>query len=410
MARTATFFTPIACLNMEGMENRNDPRSIAYFAATNARGRSHLFGIRRADRRFHIYLLGKTGVGKSSVVRTLAKQDVVSGDGFAVVDPHGDLVRDILIDISRERRKDVIYLDTPHANWTFNPLAGVEPGHEALAVAEMIEVFRKIWSDDWGPRLEHLLRNALFTLYEVKGSSLADLPRLLVDWDYRTEVARGLQNEEVKNYWLHEFNRYSPAFRAVVVAPLQNKLGALLTDPRLKQILTAKQSSFSLREVMSTGKILLCNLSRGEIGEGPAMMLGAILTARIGLEGLARAKRPESERADFTLYVDECQLVATLSLAGMLSELRKFRVSLVLANQFLGQLDQPLQEAILGNVGTLVAFRLGAADARVIAAEMAPTFSAEDFISLPNHHIYLRLMIDTQVSKPFSATTIKPAA
>lgn len=389
---------------------RNQDSAIAYFAETNARNTRRPFGIRRSDRRFHMYVLGKTGVGKSTLLKTLAVQDALNGDGLAVLDPHGDVVREVFDAVPDARRADVLLLDTPGGNWTFNPLAGIEPGKESLAVAELIEMFRKIWSDDWGPRLEHLLRNVLFTLCETPGSTLADVMPLLVDSDYRNEVARSLQNEDVRDFWLREFNRYSPAFRAVVVAPLQNKLGALLTDPRLKRILGAKESSFELRSVMDSGKILLVNLSRGEIGEGPAMILGAVLAARIGLEGMARADRAEQSRRDFFLYLDECQMFATLSLANMLAELRKYRVSLILANQFLGQLEPLVRDAILGNVGTLVAFRLSAADARVIAAEMAPVFTADDFVGLPNHHIYLRLMIDAQVSRPFSATTLRPAA
>lgn len=357
-----------------------------------------------------MYVIGKTGVGKSTLLKTLALHDAANGVGFAVIDPHGDLVREIWDRCPVGRRRDVVWLDTPRGNWTFNPLAGIEPGHESLAVAEFLEVFQKIWRDDWGPRLEHLLRNVLFTLCETPGATLADVMPLLVDSDHRGSVARSLKNDEVREFWLHEFNRYSPAFRAIVVAPLQNKLGALLTDPRLKAILTAEQSSFDLSATMDQGKVILLNLSRGEIGEGPAMMLGALVAARIGLEGLARAKVTESHRRDFVLYVDECHLFSTLSLATMLAELRKYRVSLVLANQYLDQLDSRIRDAILGNVGTLVAFRLSAADARVLAAEMAPTFSADDFVNLPNHHIYLRLMIDAQVSKPFSATTIAPAA
>jgi hypothetical protein len=383
---------------------------ISYFAATNHRGLSQRFGIRQPDRRFHIYAIGKTGTGKSTLLKALALDDVVNGRGFALFDPHGDLVEEVLRRMPEARRADVVYLDTPRGNWTFNPLAGVAVGQEALAVAELIEVFKKIWTDDWGPRLEHLLRNVLFTLLEVPNSSLADVNRLLTDGDHRKAVARILENTEVRQFWLGEFSGYSPAFRAVVVAPLQNKLGALLTDPRLRAIIAAPSTSFDLAAVMDERKILLVNLSRGEIGEGPAMMLGALLAARIGLAGLARANRPESARRDFHLYLDEFQMFATQSLASMLAELRKYRVSLVLANQYLGQLDAAVRDAVLGNVGTLICFRVGADDAARLSRELAPTFDAVDLVNLPNHHIYLRLMIDAQVSRAFSATTLKTAA
>jgi DNA helicase HerA-like ATPase len=365
------------------------------------------FGIRQADRRFHTYAIGKTGTGKSTLLKAMVLQDVIHGRGLALLDPHGDLVEAVLAAVPTERRDDVIYLDTPRGNWTFNPLWGVAAGHEALATAELIEAFKKIWVDDWGPRLEHLLRNVLFTLLEVPGSTLADVHPLLTDQAFRKTTANALKNTDVREFWLKEYNGYSPAFRAVVTAPLQNKLGALLTDPRMNAIIAADRNSFDLNTIMDDGKILLVNLSRGQIGEGPAMMLGALLAARIGLSGLARADRPERERQPFFLYLDEFQMFATLSLATMLSELRKYNVSLILAHQYLSQLDGEVQDAILGNVGTLICFRISADDAAHFAREMEPEFEAVDFIGQKNHHIYLRLMIDGQVSQPFSATTLK---
>jgi hypothetical protein len=383
---------------------------VTFFAETNHRRVRNRFGIKQADRRFHMYIIGKTGVGKSTLLKTMAIDDIGNDRGLALFDPHGDLITELLKAVPKDRLADVVYLDTPKGNWTFNPLSGVAAGQEALATAELIEVFKKIWTDDWGPRLEHLLRNVLFTLFEVPGSSLADVHRLLTDQDYRKELANTLRNDEVREYWLREFNWYSPAFRAVVTAPLQNKLGALLTDPLVHAIIAADRNSFDLNAVMDHGKILLVNLSRGQIGEGPAMMLGALLAARIGLAGLARADRPEVERRDFHLYLDEFQMFATRSLATMLAELRKYRVSLILANQYLDQLDPAVRDAVLGNVGTLICFRVSADDAAHISREMAPVFGSVDLIGLPNHHIYLRLMIDAQVSRPFSATTLNSAA
>lgn len=380
---------------------------ITFFGETNSRGRSQRFGIRQADRRFHMYAVGKTGTGKSTLLKNLVLQDVAAGRGLCLLDPHGDLVEEVRASMPVARLPDLQYLDTPKGGWTLNPLAGAVAGHEALAVAELVEVFKKIWADDWGPRLEHLLRNVLFALLETPGSSLADAMKLVSSREYRERVVRGIRNTEVREFWLKEFAGYSPAFRAVVVAPLQNKLGALLTDPRLREIITAKQSSFELKTVMDQGQILLVNLSRGRIGEGPAMLLGALIAAKVGLAGLARADRPEAERRDFVLYLDEAHMFSTESLATMLSELRKYRVSLVLANQYLGQLDQPVRDAILGNVGTLVCFRVSAEDAQLLAREFEPVFERVDLVGLPNHHIYLRLMIDGQVSRPFSATTLR---
>jgi len=392
------------------MRSSQQHDQITYVAATNARHIRRVFGIRQTDRRSHMYVVGKTGTGKSTLLKTMILQDVKAGRGLAVLDPHGDLVEDVLRRVPDVRKRAVVYLDTPSSNWTFNPLAGVTPGQESLAVAELIEVFKKIWIDDWGPRLEHLLRNVLFALLERAGSTLADAMRLLSSREYRESVARSLRNQAVREFWLKEFAGYSPAFRAVIVAPLQNKLSAFLTDPRLNRIVTAKESSFDLSDAMDQGKVLLVNLSRGRIGEGPAQLLGALLAARIGLAGLARADRPEAYRRDFVLYLDEFQMFATLSLTTMMAELRKYHVSLVLAHQYLGQLDTEVREAVLGNAGTLICFRVSAEDAAHLARELEPVFDRVDLIGLPNHHIYLRLMIDGQASRPFSATTLLEAA
>lgn len=396
------------CGTMFIVEPHSD--DITYFATTNARSERRVFGIRQADRRSHMYAIGKTGTGKSTLLKTMILQDVRANRGVAVFDPHSDLVEDVLRRIPEDRKLSLVHLDTPNGNWTFNLLAGVAPGQESLAVAELVEVFKKIWVDDWGPRLEHLLRNVLFALLEVEGATLADAMRLLSTREYRESVARSLRNQDVRQFWLKEFAGYSPAFRAVIVAPLQNKLSAFLTDPRLNKIITAKRSSFDLADVMDRGQILLVNLSRGRIGEGPAQLLGALLAARIGLAGLARADRPESERLDFEVYLDEFQMFATLSLATMLAELRKYRVALILAHQYLGQLDSQVREAVLGNAGTLICFRVSAEDAESLARELEPVFDRVDLIGLPNHHIYLRLMIDGQASRPFSAQLLPRVA
>jgi type IV secretory pathway TraG/TraD family ATPase VirD4 len=388
---------------------RQAPSDITYFARTNHRHPHRMFGIRQADRRSHMYVIGKTGTGKSTLLKTMVLQDIAAGRGLALFDPHGDLTTEILSAVPGHRRADVLYLDTPNANWTFNPLGHVAPGQEALAVAELIEVFKKIWSEDWGPRLEHLLRNVLFTLFELPDSTLGDINDLLTMKRYREEVAEGLQNIVVKEFWQKEYAAYSGPFRAVVVAPLQNKLGALLTDPRVRAIIGAERSSFDPVDVMDSGRVLLVNLSRGQIGEGPATLLGAVLAARFGLAGLSRADRPAADRRDFCLYLDEFQIFATESFTSMLAELRKYRVGLVLANQYLGQLDRRVRDAVVGNVGTLVSFRLSADDAGYLAREFEPTFDAQDLVGLPNHNICMRLMIDGEVSRPFSATTLRDA-
>lgn len=395
------------------MQNdRQADDAITYFARTTFRLERKPIGIKQPDRLSHMYVIGKTGTGKSTLLRALIAQDVLHREGFALFDPHGDLAEQVVELVPNLRRRDLVYINVPDTTtkWYFNPLAGVPANRRALAAAGLVEVFKKIWNEDWGPRLEHVLRNVMFTLLEVPGASFGDIPRLLVDRAFRSEIVVTLSNAEVRRFWTTEFDRYSPAFRAVVVAPLQNKVGAFLADPLLRRILTGKRSSFDLRAIMDEGKILVVNLSKGQIGESPAELLGSLLVGSLGLAGLSRADRPSEERRDFWIYLDEFQTFATLSLATMLSELRKYRVGLVLAHQYFSQLETEIRDAVLGNAGTIIGFRVGASDAALLAREFAPTFSPEDLVNLPNYHIYLRLMIDGQVSRAFSAETTSSLA
>ncbi len=355
-----------------------------------------------------MYCIGKTGVGKSTMLKTMIAQDIERGEGLALFDPHGDLVRDVLGLVPEHRQKDLIYLDVPDTGrvWHFNPLAGVPSKKRALAAAFMVDVFKKLWPDDWGPRLEHLLRNVIFTLLEVNGASLGDIPRLLTDSRFRRAIVPKLSNPEVRRFWQKEYEGYSLKFRAVVVAPLQNKAGSFLTDPLTRRILSGQENSFDLRDVMDSGKILLVNLSKGRIGEGPASLLGSLLLSSLAFNGLQRTDTPEEDRRDFYVYLDEFHTFSTLALATMLSELRKYRINLVLAHQYCSQLEPEIRDAVLGNVGTLVSFRVGAADAPLIARELAPRFEAMDLVGLPNFNVYLRLMIDGEVSRAFSGRTM----
>ena len=381
-----------------------------YLGRTTFRNEGRLFGIREDDRLSHMYIIGKTGTGKSTLLQTLAQQDVRNGAGLALFDPHGDLAEAVQEAAGQACRRDLVYLNIPDPalRWCFNPLNGIPRERRALAAAGFVEVFKKLWPDEWGPRLEHLLRNIIFTLLEVSGT-LGDIPSLLSDRRYREELAVRIENPAVRHFWQTEYRNYSPAFRAVVIAPVQNKIGALLTDPLLRRILAGGTNSIDLRIVMDEGKILVVNLDKGRIGEGPAALLGALLVSYIGLLALSRSDQPEAKRRDFCVYLDEFHTFTTLALANMLAELRKYRVGMVLANQYLGQLDSEIRDAVLGNAGTIIAFRVGGQDASMLAREFAPTFSAEDLISLPRYNVYLRLMIDGETSRPFSAATLDPA-
>lgn len=381
---------------------------ITFLAKTNFRNKEVKFGIKQADRRAHMYLIGKTGTGKSTLLETLIRQDIASGQGLALLDPHGDLVEKILAQLPEQRKDDLIYFNVPDHTQalSLNPLESIAPLKRPLAASGLLEVFKKLWMDSWGPRLEHIMRNALLALLDQPQATLADILRLLDDQAFRKQAVAQIQNAQVRDFWAKEYENYPARFRMEAIAPIQNKVGAFLANPVLNKILTQTKSAFYLRRVMDEGKILLVNLAKGKIGEDTAMLLGALLITRVGLAALSRADIPEGERKDFHLYIDEFQNFTTLSLASMLSELRKYRVNMVFAHQYLSQLDPQVRDAILGNVGTLISFRLGATDAEILEKEFYPEFSIRDLLSLPNYHVYLKLMINGTVSMPFSAGTL----
>jgi type IV secretory pathway TraG/TraD family ATPase VirD4 len=392
------------------MSNQIAEEGITFFATTDYRHRETQFGIKHIDRRAHMYILGKTGTGKSTLLETLIQQDLLRGHGLALLDPHGDLVEKVLSEVPQERRADLIYFDVTDAERSlgFNPLESVSPRYQPLAASGLLSVFQHIWSDSWGPRLEHILRNALLALLEQPAATLADIPRMLDDNAFRKQATSRVTNEQVRNFWLKEYAGYPARFRAEAIAPLQNKVGAFLANPLIHRIVMQEHSAFRMRKVMDEGKVLLVNLAKGKIGADTSTLLGALLVSRLGLAALSRADRIEDVRRDFYLYLDEFHNFTTLSLVGMLSELRKYRLNLILAHQYLAQLDERLLAAILGNVGTILSFRIGPSDAETIAREFAPEFSPTDLLNLPNYHIYLKLMIDGRVSSPFSAETLPP--
>src|SRR5256712_1597958 len=289
----------------------------------------------------HTYIIGKTGTGKSTLLENLARQDIRAGHGLTLLDPHGDLVERIWNDTPVERRPDCIYFNVPDVAhpFGFNPLESVAPIRRPLAASGLLEVFKKIWIDTWGPRLEHILRNALLALLDQPEATLEGVLRLLDDRQYRRSAMGHVANAAVRDFWLREYESYPARFRIEAIAPIQNKVGAFLTNPILRNIVTQPKSAFELRRVMDESKILLVNLAKGKIGEDVAALLGAMLVSKIGVAALSRTDVPEKSRRDFYVYLDEFQSFTTLSLANMLSELRKYRVGMILAHQYLSQLD-----------------------------------------------------------------------
>jgi hypothetical protein len=336
--------------------------------------------------------------------------DIQNGNGLALIDPHGDLAEEVLHFIPKNRIDDLIYFNAGDEEYPigFNTLEKTDPEHHHLIASGFVSVFKKIWGPTgfWGPRLEHILRHAVLTLLEYPGSTPLDIPRLLTDKDFRRIVLEKVNHQQVKEFWLFEFEKYSAWMRSEAIAPILNKIGQLLTTIPIRNIVGQKENSFNLRKVMDEGKILIVNLAKGKIGEDSCALLGAMLVTKIQLAALSRADLPEKERKSFYLYVDEIHAFLTLSFADILSEARKYGLHLVLAHQYIEQLEENLRAAIFGNVGTLISFRVGAEDAKYLAREFYPEFNESDLTNLPNYDIYLKLMIDGLSSKPFSAETL----
>jgi type IV secretory pathway TraG/TraD family ATPase VirD4 len=392
---------------MESGQN-HDENPITFFAVTDWRDIRKIFGIKQKNRRGHIYVIGKTGTGKSTLIENMAVSDIRQGKGLALIDPHGDLAESLLDHIPESRRDDVIYFNPADAECPvpFNPLQRVLPDYRHLVASGLISVFRKIWPEFWGPRLEHILRHSILTLLELPGSTLLDIPRLLTDKDFRQAAVAKITQAPVKDFWRLEFEKYSAWMRSEAVSPILNKVGQFLSSAPLRNVAGQKENTFRFRRVMDEGKIFLANLSKGWLGEDNCSLLGAMLVTGLELAALSRADTAEHERRAFYLYIDEIHSFITQSFAGLLSESRKYNLNLTLAHQYIGQLDERTRAAILGNVGTIIAFRLGAEDAHILAREFYPVFNEADLTNLPNHHIYLKLLIDGVTSKPFSAATL----
>jgi type IV secretory pathway TraG/TraD family ATPase VirD4 len=396
----------------QGLERIGDEmpeNEITRIGRVDFRNDRRLFGIKREDRFSHIYIIGKTGTGKSTLLETMALQDLERGNGFALIDPHGDLVERIAARVPASRRNDVVYLNAadPSQPYGYNPLRHIRADRIPLAASGLMEVFKKMWPDAWGVRMEHILRNTLMALLEQPNATMHDILRVFSDKEFRKKVVSSLKNETVKQFLEKEYERFSFGYRSDGIAPIQNKVGAFLADPMLNRILTSPEKDLHIRKIMDEGSVILVNLAKGLIGDDSSSLLGGLLVTTIGLAAYSRAEMPEAQRRDFFVYIDEFQSFTTLALANMLSELRKYRVGFTVAHQYLHQLEPDVRHAVLGNAGTIISFRVGAEDASYVAKEFQARFEPLDPMQLENHHIYLKLMIDGMPSKPFSAETLK---
>jgi CxxC-x17-CxxC domain-containing protein len=385
-------------------------KDLILFAETNFRNQRVKFGIKRDDRRRHMYLIGKTGMGKSTAMENMIIQDIVNGEGVALVDPHGDFAEKILDFIPNERINDVVYFNPCDYEYpiAFNVMESVEQEHKHLIASGLVGVFKKLWADSWGPRLEYVLRNAILALLDYPGSTLLGVMRILVDKTYRLKVLSKVKDPVVKAFWIEEYSKYPQQFQTEAIAPIQNKVGQFLSTALIRNVVGQVKSTINLREIMDDRKILIMNLSKGRIGEDASALLGAMMITKIQLAAMSRIDIAESERKDFFMYVDEFQNFATESFANILSEARKYRLDLIIGHQYIEQLDELVRAAVFGNVGTLMCFRVGSADAEFLATEFAPYFIEEDLVNLTKFDIYMKLMIDGVASNPFSATTLPP--
>ena len=388
--------------------------NVTLFGQTNFRNQKVRFGIKVDDRRRHVYVIGKTGMGKTTMLENMVISDIMAGNGLGFVDPHGDSAEKLLDFIPKERIRDVVYFNPSDIAYpiAFNPLEQVNTEYHHLIASGLMGVFKKIWPDVWSARMEDILNNALLTLLEFPDSTILGVMRLLSDKDYRKKIVEKLKDPVVKGFWVNEFARYAQKFETEATAAIQNKIGQFVSNPLVRNILGQPRSALNLREAMDEKKILIFNLSKGKIGEDNSALLGSMIITKLQLAAMSRVDIPEENRKDFYLYVDEFQNFATDSFANILSEARKYRLCLTLAHQYIGQLthdsNTKVRDAVFGNVGTLVSFRVGAEDAEFLEKELLPEFAATDIVNLPKANVYVKLMIDGVSSRPFSAQGLPP--
>ncbi|OGE76673.1 MAG: hypothetical protein A3K05_00795 [Candidatus Doudnabacteria bacterium RIFCSPHIGHO2_01_48_18] len=393
-----------------------EKEQINVFARTNFRNKEVAFGIKTDDRRRHVYIIGKTGMGKTTMIENMIVQDIVAGNGVAFVDPHGDSVEKILNYIPSSRINDVVYFNPADLDYpiAFNPLESVDPKYKHLVASGLMGVFTKMWANVWSARMEYILNNTILALLDTPGNTMLGIARMLVDKKFRQRIVANIRDPVVKSFWVDEFANYNDKFRSEAIAPIQNKVGQFLSSALIRNIVGQTKSSIDLRELMDQKKILLLNLSKGRIGEDNSALLGAMFITKLQLAAMSRVDVPEDERKDFYLYVDEFQNFATESFATILSEARKYRLNLTIAHQYIGQLitenSTKIKDAVFGNVGTIILFRIGATDAEALESEFDPTFTPNDMVNLTKYHIYLKLMINGVSSHPFSGVTLQPLA
>lgn len=396
--------------NLPVTDNFSDDqkKDVNFFAKTEYKNKDTIFGIKTEDRRKHTYIIGKTGAGKSTLIANMAIDDIRRGRGVGIIDPHGDLSETILDYIPKRRLNDVVYLEPfdTERPFSLNVMEIKNKQHKDLVSSGIVSIFYKLYGESWGPRLEYILRNVILTLLELPNATLIDVVNLLGDAEFRKKSVAQLTDPVLKAYWENEFEKMPDKLRSEAVSPIQNKVGQFISSTMIRNVVGHPKSSINLEEIMNEGKILILNLSQGKLGEDNASLLGAMIVTQIQLAAMNRAFAKEESRKDFFLYVDEFQNFATASFIKILSEARKFRLSLNLTNQYIEQLDETIQRAIFGNVGTLISFVVGARDAYSLSREFAEIYSEADLVSLGKFDVVMKLSVDGQTSAPFPARTL----
>jgi len=390
-----------------------NPDKITYFGETDSRNKRVKFGIKAQDRSKHMYVIGKTGMGKSTLLENMAIQDIQSGEGIVFIDPHGGTAEKLLEYVPQERVKDVLYFAPFDMEYpvSFNIMEDVGADKRHLVVNGLMSIFEKIWEDAWSARMAYILQNTLLALLEFPGATLLAVNRMYTDKEFRKQVVDNVTDISVKSFWTEEYAKYTDKYAQEATPAIQNKIGQFAGNPLIRNIIGQSKSSFNLRQVMDEKKILIVNLSKGRVGEGNARLLGSMLITKIYLAAMSRADESASALSklpNLYLYVDEFQSFADKSFADILSEARKYKLNLTIAHQYIEQMEEEVRDAVFGNVGTMITFRVGAYDAEVLEKEFMPTFTAEDLVNLGLRQIYLKLMIDGVSSAPFSATTLPP--
>ena len=386
-----------------------ESRAITYLGYANWRNKHRRFGIKANDRLQHIYCIGKTGMGKSTLLVAMAIQDMANGNGLAVLDPHGDAAETLVKAVPEGRKAELVYLcaGAPRP-LAFNPLSHTLTEHKHLLASEIVSIFRKNWLESWGVRLEYILRYCILTLLENPESTLLDIHPLLLDKAFRDTQLNCVSDQSVLDFWRNEYERYTPSQRNEAISSILNKSGAFSANRAIKNIVGQRTRSISIPDIVDTGKILIVNLSKGMIGEQACALLGSMLTTSIQMAAMRKARLDEQNRSPFYLFLDEAHSFMTPSFAQMLAECRKYKLGLFLTHQYLDQLTEDTRHAIIGNVGTMITFRLGTKDARVFKEEFYPVFETTDFVNLPRFYFYIKLLIDGVASKAFSAISGEP--